>query len=276
MFGSLMESSIAGWVRMRRTRGFRRKPLRRVDARQVAQGGRVGRRRDELVPELGDQERRVARVREDHVDDLAMAEGAGLAEHRLLPVVPARAVEVAHRGVGVLVVDLPARAGAGRLADVGLGVVRLPGGVGHAEAEQLHQLAPVVLVDRALGAVLAGEEAQHRRPLPHLVDELAEVRRRVGGVVGVAAHEVVLVRHQLRRRDLLARGGEVPVPEEREALDERVAGAQHPVAPGQHHVGVRLEGLQGRAVVADGLGPRSAGPGAPRSGGRPPCGATGP
>ena len=95
-----------------------------VDARQVAQCGRVGRRRDELVPELGDQERRVAGVREDDVHHLAMTEGAGLAEHRLLPVVPARAVEVADRCVGVLVVDLPARGGARRLADVGLGVVR--------------------------------------------------------------------------------------------------------------------------------------------------------
>ena len=201
----------------------------------------------------------MAGVGHHHVHELAVVERAGLAQDGLRALVEAGLGEEGRRGIRVVVVHLPSGGGARSVQHVGLGVVRPAGRVGDAEAEELQQLAAVVLVDPALAAVLPREEAQHRRPLADLVHEVAEVGRRVRRQVRVPAEEGVLLGHQLRRGDLVALGGEVPVEEQGEALHQGVAGADHLVAPGQHQVGVRLVRAQGRPVAAPGGGP-AAGP----------------
>ncbi len=67
-----------------------------------------------------------------------------------------------------LAVGAPAGEGAGGLADVRLGVVA------DAQAEQLHQLAGVVLIRPALGVGVGVEPEEHGRVLAHGLQERAE------------------------------------------------------------------------------------------------------
>ena len=71
--------------------------------------------------------------------------------------------------------------------DLDLGVAEPALLVPDAEAEELHQLAGVVLVRVAADVVLARQVAQHRRVDGDVVDEVAEVRVRVRAEVRVLA-----------------------------------------------------------------------------------------
>ena len=145
-----------------------------------------------------------------------------LAEDRLhAAVVTTGVVAEAHRAEVVVPIVAPARERASLLADVSLGVAPAVG----ADREELHQLAPVVLVGRVLGVVRAREPEQHRRVARDLREERRERPERVG------PEEVVLADHQPRRPDPVAGGREPVVPDERHPLSERPARAHHPVEP---------------------------------------------
>ena len=83
-----------------------------------------------------------------------------------------------------LAVGVPAGEGAGGLADVLLGVVA------DAEAEQLHQLAGVVLVRLALDVAVGVEPDQHGRVAADRLQQRAELAQ------GVLAQQAVLAEHQ--------------------------------------------------------------------------------
>ena len=226
MLGSSIDSKSCGCVRMLRTSGLSLRPLAVYSVASCLQRRRRGRRGHELAPQLLDDVRAVAVLVEHEVDRRVGVVVAELAEQRLRAVEPAAGVEQRLGVVRVLVVDVPAGERLRELRDVVLGVVLgARDRVRHAEREELHQLAAVVLVRAALDVGLAVQVAQHRRVLGHLERHVAERDVRVRGEVGVLAQQRVLVDHQLRRRDLLARVGPVAVPEERHPLDQRIAGA---------------------------------------------------
>ena len=109
-----------------------------------------------------------------------------------------------------LAVGVPAGEGAGRLADVGLGVVA------DAEGEQFHQLAGVVLVRLALDVAVGVEPDEHGRVAAHRQQEGAELAE------GVLAEQDGSAASSGRLADLGDAGGEVVVPEQRHPLAERV------------------------------------------------------
>ena len=149
-------------------------------------------------------------------------EAAAFAEDRLdAGVVSARVVAEADGAEVVVPGVAPAREGARLLADVALGVAVAVG----ADREELHHLAPVVLVRRVLGVVRAREPEQHRRVLRDFHQERRERAERVG------PEEVVLPEHQPRRPDPVSRGGEPVVPDEGHPLDQRPVRPNHPVEP---------------------------------------------
>ena len=84
------------------------------------------------------------------------------------------------------------------------------------------------------------EVAQHRGVLRHVQREVAHVAERV------LAEELVLHQQLLRRRLLLRRAGEVPVPEQRHLLLQRRGRRDHAVQPPLLH---RDQVLAARAVV---------------------------
>ena len=163
---------------------------------------------------------------------------AGLVEDDLHRVVVPVAVEAElDPAVPVLVRRGEPGQRAGLLAHVAL---RVAGAV--TEREQLHQLAGVVLVRRALLALEAVEVEQHRRVLGdarHEAGERAEPR---------APEHVVLADHQPLRADGLVRGREPVVPDERHPLGQRPARAHHPVEPPQVVVPELVEREQPAAV----------------------------
>ena len=122
---------------------------------------------------------------------------------------------------------VPPGEGAGRLLDVLLRVVT------HAEREEFHHLAGVVLVGCALHVAVRVQPHEHRRVLAHVEQKRPELAE------GVRAQRLVLGEHQLRGADLRVAGGEVVVPEQRELLAERVAALEHRVQP-PHAEGVRV------------------------------------
>ena len=181
----------------------------------------VGRLGDEVAPELAREERLVGGVRDRQHHGLLPAVRAGLVEDDLHRVVVPVAVEAElDPAVAVLVRGREAGQRAGLLAHVAL---RVAGAV--AEREQLHQLAGVVLVRRALLALEPVQVEEHRRVLGHARDEPRE-RAEPG-----AAEHVVLADHQALRADGLVRGREPVVPDERHPLGQRSARAHHPVEP---------------------------------------------
>jgi hypothetical protein len=116
-----------------------------------------------------------------------------------------------------------------------------------ADREQLHQLAPVVLVRRVLGVVRAREPEQHRRVLRDGLQQRRERSERV------PAEELVLADHQPGVADVL-RGGEPVVPDERHALGEGAARAHHPVEPPELVVSPCIERRERVTVVVVRLG----------------------
>ena len=138
---------------------------------------------------------------------------AGLAEEGLRPGVPARRV-VDH--VQLVRVRNPACEPARRGEHVGFGVGLLSVRVDAAQHEELAQLARVVLVRCALVAVQQVEIARHR----HVGGDLADQGREVTPSVG--AEQLVLYPHQVRVASLRKVAGEVPVPEPRQLLGERI------------------------------------------------------
>ena len=204
-----------------------------------------GRRRDEVAPQLGDEERRVQRVPDAHRQTLLPRPRARLAEDRLVAVVVPRGhvAEVVH---AELVAPLEVEAGqrAGELAHVVLGVGAAVG----AEREQLHQLARVVLVRVPARVLVQVEPRDHRRVLRHVVGELVE------GPERAAAEERVLLEHQALLAHSVVRGREPVVPDERHPLHERLARAHHPVEPPQVVVSVGVRRGQRVAVAVGRLG----------------------
>ncbi len=117
------------------------------------------------------------------------------------------------------VVDLPPGEGARHLLDVLLLV--LP----HAEAEEFHNLAAVVLVRVALVAVVPVKPPQHRRLAADFDDKVSEAAQAVG------AEQLDLVVHPIRPADLPGAGGKMVVPEERHPLLQRRGRVDHAVIP---------------------------------------------
>ncbi len=149
-------------------------------------------------------------------------EVAALAEDLLRARVVPLLVEVeVDRAEVVVPVVVPAGQRPGLLAHVVLGVRAAIG----AEREELHHLARVVLVRIVLRVVGAVEPEQHRG----VARDVAEERRERSEPV--RPEEPVLLEHQPRRPDALARGGEPVVPDERHPLGQRAPRPDHPVEP---------------------------------------------
>jgi hypothetical protein len=129
------------------------------------------------------------------------------------------------------------------LAHVALGVAAL-----RAEGEELHQLARVVLVRRALLVLAPGEPEQHGRVACDLERELPERTEEVG------TEEIVLLEHQLLRADAGIRGREPVVPDEGHALDEWAARAHHAVEPPEVIVAPGVVRREPVVVLVDGRG----------------------
>ena len=191
----------------------------------------VGRWRlaDEERVELADEEPGAGRLLQDDPHDVGAVPVAGPAEERLGAVVVQLGLEPELLAAGV-----PAGEGAGRLADVLLGVA-----AADAQGEQLHQLAGVVLVSLALDVAVGVEPDEHGGVLAHRLQERLELAQ------GLLAQRQVLLEHQAGADDLVDAGGEVVVPEQGELLAERVQAVQHGVQPpaAQRH-GVVLVGDQ--------------------------------
>ena len=194
--------------------------------------------RDEIAPELAREERLVGRMGDRQHHGLLPAVRAGLVEDDLHRVVVPIAVEAElDPAVSVLVRRRESGQGPGLLAHVPLGVA---GAV--AQREELHQLAGVVLVGRALLALQAVEVQQHRRVL-------GDARHEPGKEPSPRAPEhVVLADHQALRTDGLVRRREPVVPDERHPLRQRTARPHHPVEPPQVVVAELVEREQPPAV----------------------------
>ena len=225
-----------------------RSPPPRYVRDERAPGARVQRLGDEEAPELGDEERRVARLVDDQVE---RPPGC-----RSRPRWPRRRLTPSSWRSWSNHVPLtwpsrrdtpPAGQRAGGLAHVALVVAGR-------EREELHELAGVVLVRRVLVRVGEREEELHRRIARDLPQQAPE------GAHAVLAQHPVLAQHE--RRVLVARG-EVVVPEQRELLLQRPGRADHPVEPPQDVVAVLVEWV-------DRLGPSPSGAG--RAGSRRPSG----
>jgi hypothetical protein len=172
---------------------------------------------------------------------VAPVEAAALAEDRLhAGVVVLRVEAEVDRADVVVPVVAPAGQGTRLLAHVVLGVRAAVG----AEGEELHQLAPVVLVRRVLRVVGAREPEQHRGVARDLGDEGQERPE------PVRPEEPVLLQHQAGRVDPIARGREPVVPHQRHALDERAARPHHPVEPPELVMAPRVvRGERAAAIV---------------------------
>lgn len=192
-----------------------------VDLNQPGLGARVGRLRDEVAPQLPDEERCMLRVLDTERDRVAPRIGALFAEHRLRGGVVTLLIEAE---VGLALAPLPRARPAGQssglLADIALGVA-----VALAEREELHQLPAVVLVRRVLAVVGPRQPDEHGGVRGDRDEQAVEATE------GVAAQKSVLGEHQLLRADACVRRGEPVVPDECHALHERTAGSDHPVEP---------------------------------------------
>jgi len=117
------------------------------------------------------------------------------------------------------VVEVPTGERARALADVLLRVVA------DTHREQLHDLAREILVRRALDVVLRVEEIQHRGILRDRDRQIAQVAGRVPlEQLDLLAHLAVVAHLVFVRR-------EMPVPQQRHLLLERMRRLQHPVRP---------------------------------------------
>ena len=193
---------------------------------------RRGRRRgrDEVAPELRDEERRVPRMLDAELDGVAPVELSAPPEDALRAEVVPLAVEAEARRAHALAPVVPeARQRARLLADVALGVP-----ASGAEREELHQLTGVVLVRRPLRVVGPGEPEQHRGVARDRERQLPE------GAEPVAAEERVLPEHEPLRADALVRRGEPVVPDERHPLHQRPVAADHAVEPPEMVVAPRV------------------------------------
>ena len=187
--------------------------------------------RDEVAPQLRDEEGRVVGVLTAEAAGVLPVEVAALAEDGLR----ARVVETGHVAEVVRPLRRPANAApagerAGLLADV---LLRVP--AVRAQGEELHHLAGVVLVRRPHGVLVAVQPPEHRRVLRHVLEELRE------GAEGVAPEELVLVDHPLLRDSADALGREPVVPHQRHAFDERARRANHAIQPPHVVVAVDVE-----------------------------------
>ncbi len=220
---------------------------------------RLGRRcRDEVRPQLPRQERRVVRMAHHEADDVLPVPRPGVAEDRLRPVrVPRRVVEgrvLALGGVSarrLVPVVAPSGEGQRGRVDVGLGVdLRLlpqaerrglEAGV-VPQAEELHELACVVLVRRPPVGVGAVQPEEHRGVVGQPGHQVEKVAGRV------RPQKLVLAQHVARVPDAAVRRGEVVVQVERHPLLELVVRAHHPVEPPQRVVAPDVQRVDRAAV----------------------------
>ena len=209
-----------------------------VDPRERPQRPRRARVGAEVAPQLRAEEPRVGRVVDRDVDDVERREPPRPAQDALDPaVVP---LGVVAEALGVVVEGEPGQRPR-RLAHVALGVA-----VVDAQREELEQLAGEVLVRRPLLRVREAQEQLHRAVPGDRPREVAEAPERP------APQGPVLDQHQPRVADVAVRGGEVVVPVEGHALDQRVARAHGPVEPPQHVVPVGVDGVEGASLDARG------------------------
>ena len=163
-----------------------------VQALERAAGACVGRGRDEVPPELVDEEGRVLLVVEAEPHRVLPVEGA--ASCRRCACCPCRGGPARSGSCTSPDAALPVVLESGErpclLADVALGVA-----AAGAEREELHQLARVVLVRRPLRVLRAREPEEHRRVPRDLRQHLVERAERE------PSQELVLLQHQLLRAD---------------------------------------------------------------------------
>ena len=203
---------------------------------------RARRRGDEVAPELADEERAVEPMADAEAAGILPVVPPALAEDPLAAGVVALAVVAEVDGPLVVVPVVPPAGQRPRLlADVALRVTPA-----RAEREQLHQLAAVVLVRRALLVVGPAEPEEHRRVLRDGEQELLERAE------PAAAEEAVLFQHQPLGADAGVRGREPVVPDERHPLDERPARPHHPVEPPEVVVAPGVGRRDPMLVVVDG------------------------
>jgi hypothetical protein len=203
----------------------------------LRRGGSRG--RDEVAPELADEEGGMGVVVQAEPAGVLPVEAAALAEDPLDTRVVAVALEAeVGRADSSLPVVLEAGERARLLAHVALGVA-----AAGAEREQLHQLARVVLVRRALLVVRAVQPQQHGRVARDREEHALERVERV------TAEDTVLAEHQRLRADAAVRGREPVVPDQGHTLGQRPVGAHHAVEPPDVVVAPGVAGRE-RAAVA--------------------------
>ena len=135
----------------------------------------------------------------------------------------------------------PAGQDAGRLLDIVLGIGT------DTEREELHQLAGQVLIGLAPGVIGRVQPDEQGRVAEHRPQERSER--------GPAerAQGLVLPPHQRHVVDLAVAGGEVAMPQEREALRQRVRAEEHAVDP----PGLEATGVgRGQRPVGQAVGER--------------------
>ena len=203
---------------------------------------RRGRLRHEVAPELVDEEGGVERVLDAEPAGVFPAPVAGLAEDRLVVGVVAFGVEAEVVGAQLA---RPVVAPAGQRPRLFADVVLAVGAAVGAEGEQLHHLAAVVLVRRALAVFGPVQPLQHRRVDRHRLEEVEE------GAEAGGAEEVGLVDHLLLFGDAVDRGREPVVEDQRHPLDQRLVGADHAVEPPEVVVAPGVGGGDRVAVVVD-------------------------
>ena len=208
----------------------------------------VGWHRDEVAPQLLDEEPGVHGVAQAERAGVLPVERAALPEDHLVTAVVPGAVEAEVRRAHPAAPLVPPAGQRPRLlAHVALGVA-----VPLAEREQLHQLAGVVLVGRPLRVVGAGEPDQHRRVGRDLAQQHAERAERP------AAQQPVLPQHQRLRADAVVRRGEPVVPDQGHALDERPVRPHHAVEPPELVVTPGVGRCESRGPCRRAAGGRSA------------------
>ncbi len=159
------------------------------------------------------------------------AECAGGPEDCLAARVEAVGIEAEVRVADVVNVGrTPARQRARQFAYVGLGVSAAI----RPQGEQLHQLARVVLVDRAPAVPDPVKPDQHRR-----IDRDG-VQQIMKGAQRSQPEQSVLLQHQRLRIDVRHRRRKPVVPEQRHPLNQGLVRAHHPVQPPEVVVSVEV------------------------------------
>ena len=168
----------------------------------------------EIAVQLGGDEAGGDLLLQDDVDNLHPVKIAAASQKGLVAVVVQLGFD--HKAQAVI---RPAGERAGRLADVGLGIIS------DAHGEQLQDFPTEVFVGAALDIFSGVQVHQHGRVPGHANQQIAKAATAVFVEQGQLVERFAVV------AQLGIRGGEMPVPEQGQLFLQRSPGGQHPVGP---------------------------------------------